>query len=114
MLEVIAMFSSLNVKELLRIDSDSIEYSVLSNLDNVYLETENYKLELLEDERSGSEEIQMIFKITDLPYDSNMKFKITDDEIIVDVTKKDINDMIIKGFIDFSLYMKNRNRSLQT
>jgi predicted acylesterase/phospholipase RssA len=64
--------------------------------------------------RKEPESQDYIFKITDLPYDSNMKFKITDDEIIVDVTKKDINDMIIKGFIDFSLYMKNRNRSLQT
>lgn len=77
MLEVIAMFSSLSIKELLRIESDSIEYSVLSGLDDVYLETENYKLECLENERTSSEELQMIFKITDLKEDKEGFLKFT-------------------------------------
>lgn len=65
MLEVIAMFSSLTINELLRIEFDSIEYSILSELENKYLQTDNYKLECIENERTGTEEIQMIFKITD-------------------------------------------------
>jgi hypothetical protein len=64
--------------------------------------------------RKEPESQEYIFKIVDLPYDSNMKFKITDEEIIIDVTKQDVSDMIIKGFIDFALYMKNRDKPLQT
>lgn len=77
MLEVIAMFTNLTVHELFRIESDSIEYSILSGLEYMPLETENYKLECLENERTSSEEIQMIFKITDLQENEDGYLKFT-------------------------------------
>lgn len=62
----------------------------------------------LQDAANRAIDNEYVFQPNDLPYESHMKFKITDKEIVVDVTKEDVSDMTIKGFIDFAIYMKNR------
>ncbi len=52
------------------------------------------------------------FIIGKLSYENNLKFKITDKEIIVDIAIEDMDSMILKGFIDTTDYMKKRYKDI--
>jgi hypothetical protein len=47
-------------------------------------------------------------KLGKLPYEKIVKFKIQDNEIYVDITVEDFDNLILKGFIEITNYMNNR------
>jgi len=49
-----------------------------------------------------------IMKLGKLPYEKIVKFKIQDNEIYVDITVEDFDNLILKGFIEITNYMNNR------
>jgi predicted acylesterase/phospholipase RssA len=49
-----------------------------------------------------------IFKIKQLVYDKFLKIRFREKSIFIDVCKHDMDDMIVQGFVDFSVYMKQR------
>ncbi len=49
-----------------------------------------------------------ILKIQDLPYDKTFKFHISNQNIKVEFTQNDLDNLTLKGFIDISEYMKSR------
>lgn len=49
-----------------------------------------------------------VMKIKELPYESTFRFKYTDTEIIIDFTQDDLDNLILKGFIDITNYMNTR------
>ena len=49
-----------------------------------------------------------IMKIDDLPYNQIVKFKMENNDIYVDLTVQDFDNLILKGFIDITKYMNNR------
>lgn len=49
-----------------------------------------------------------ILKIVDLPYDQAFKYKITDNDIQLELSQEDIDNLTLKGFIDMSKYMSAR------
>lgn len=49
-----------------------------------------------------------VMKIKNLPYDKVVKFRIKDDKIFIDITYEDMDNMILKGFIDVTNYMNKR------
>jgi predicted acylesterase/phospholipase RssA len=50
-----------------------------------------------------------LLKLDDLPYNDAFKFDIREDDIKVKLEQKDIDNLILKGFIHMSNYMKKRN-----
>jgi len=50
-----------------------------------------------------------LLKLDDLPYDDAFKFDIRDEDIKIKLEQKDIDNLILKGFIHMSNYMKKRN-----
>lgn len=49
-----------------------------------------------------------VMKIKNLPYSKVVKFRIKNDEILIDVTHEDMENMILKGFVDVTNYMNKR------
>ena len=49
-----------------------------------------------------------ILKLKDLPYESTFKFYVKDENINIKLEENDIDNLILKGFIDMSTYMTNR------
>lgn len=48
-----------------------------------------------------------VLKIQNVPYDKPFKYIVTGNDIRLELTQEDIDNMILKGFIDMSNYMKN-------
>ena len=49
-----------------------------------------------------------ILKLKDLPYESTFKFYVKDENINIKLEENDIDNLILKGFIDMTTYMTNR------
>lgn len=49
-----------------------------------------------------------VMKISDFPYEGVFKFQFTDQCINIDLSKEDMENMILKGFIDITQYMNRR------
>ena len=49
-----------------------------------------------------------ILKLTDLPYDHSFKFVPYDDSVKIEATQEEIDNLILKGFIDMSNFMQKR------
>lgn len=49
-----------------------------------------------------------VMKIKNLPYNKVVKFRIKNDEILIDIAHEDMDNMILKGFIDVTNYMNKR------
>ena len=50
-----------------------------------------------------------LLKLDDLPYDDAFKFDIREDEVKIKLHQQDIDNLILKGFIHMTNYMKKRN-----
>lgn len=70
-----------------------------------FIRVNEIMINMIYDDYSDSEEI---FKVGKLVYDKFLKFSYTDKTVYVDITKKDMDDMIVQGFVEFSVYMKKR------
>jgi predicted patatin/cPLA2 family phospholipase len=53
------------------------------------------------------------FIIGNLSYETNIKFKITEKDVFVDITKEDVDSMILKAFIDTTNYMQKRYKEIE-
>lgn len=49
-----------------------------------------------------------VLKIKDLPYDRALKFQFTEEYIKLMINQQDVDNLILKGFIDISNYMNKR------
>ena len=54
-----------------------------------------------------------LLKLDDLPYDDAFKFDIGEEEVKVKLHQKDIDNLILKGFIHMTNYMKKRNEKVK-
>lgn len=49
-----------------------------------------------------------ILKLTDLPYDKSFKFVWKDDGLVIDCKQEEVDNLILKGFIETTKYMNKR------
>lgn len=49
-----------------------------------------------------------VMQMKDMPYNKVVKFKVNNDDILIDLSIKDMEDQILRGFIDITKYMNER------
>lgn len=52
-----------------------------------------------------------VLNLTDLPFDKVISFTAIDEELVMDCTQIDLENLILKGFIDMTEYMKKRYKN---
>lgn len=49
-----------------------------------------------------------VLRMKDMPYNKVVKFKVNNDDILIDISIKEMEDQILRGFIDITKYMNER------